>query len=180
MASHIGKLPITIPAGVEVVVKDGVVNVKGPKGEKSYTLPEGVVAAVNDGKVELSVADPQDRALSARHGLARSIVASLIEGVDKGFEKKLEIVGTGYRVTAKGKNLDFALGYSHGITIEPPEGVTFTVTDPTHLTVSGTDKQVVGEIAAKIRKLRAPEPYKGKGIRYVGEHVRRKAGKAGK
>ena len=179
MASHIGKLPITIPAGVDVTVKGNEVSVKGPKGQRSYTLPQGISAKL-EGNVLIVSAANDERETSAKHGLSRSLIASAIEGVDKGFEKKLEIVGTGYRVAAKGQGLEFSLGYSHTITVNAPEGISFKVENPTHLAVLGIDKQLVGEVAAKIRKLRAPEPYKGKGIKYEGEHIRRKAGKAGK
>lgn len=179
MASHIGKLPITVPAGVDVAVKGGEVSVKGPRGQRSYTLPQGVSAKL-EGNVLIVSAANDERETSAKHGLSRSLIASAIEGVDKGFEKKLEIVGTGYRVAAKGQGLEFSLGYSHTITVNAPEGISFKVENPTHLAVLGIDKQLVGEVAAKIRKLRAPEPYKGKGIKYEGEHIRRKAGKAGK
>lgn len=179
MASHIGKLPVTIPAGVDISVKDGIVIVKGAKGEDSYVIPSGIAVDIADGTLTVKALD-DTRQTSAKHGLSRSIIASMIEGVSKGFEKKLEIVGTGYRVVMKGKSLEFSLGYSHTITINPPEGISFTVADATHLSVTGTDKQKVGEMAAQIRKLRAPEPYKGKGIKYEGEHIRRKAGKAGK
>ena len=179
MASHIGKLPITIPAGVEVKI-DGVnFSAKGAKGSDSYVIPEGISARVDGDQILVEAADDEPPT-RAKHGLSRSIIDSIVKGVHEGFEKKLEIVGTGYRVTAKGKGLEFALGYSHSITVNPPEGITFTVESPTNLTVSGTDKQVVGEVAANIRKLRKPEPYKGKGIKYVGEQIRRKAGKAGK
>ena len=179
MASHIGKLPIAIPAGVDIKIDGNDIVVKGPKGEMSYVLPTGVTVKIEDNALFVGVMSA-DRAASAKHGLSRSLLASYIEGVSKGFEKKLEIVGTGYRVVAKGPALEFSLGYSHTITVEPPEGITFTVENATHLTVAGIDKQLVGEVAARIRKLRAPEPYKGKGIKYVGEYIRRKARKAGK
>ncbi len=179
MASHIGTRPVTIPEGVTVTVKDGVVDVKGKLGEDSYTLPSSIAAKVEDNKVVVTPLDSEDET-RAKHGLARSIIASLVEGVTKGFEKHLEIVGTGYRVAPKGQGLTFSLGYSHTIDVAAPEGIKLAAPDQTHITVSGIDKQKVGEIAAQIRRLRPPEPYKGKGIKYEGEHIRRKAGKAGK
>lgn len=179
MASHIGKRPITIPSDVTVTINGSHVAVKGPKGEDDYDVPSGISAKVEDGQVVVTALDEEDET-NAKHGLARSIIASLVEGTEKGFSKSLEIVGTGYRVQAKGKGLNFSLGYSHPVEVSAPEGITFKVTDATHLTVSGIDKQKVGEVAAQIRRLRPPEPYKGKGIKYEGEHIRRKAGKAGK
>lgn len=179
MASHIGTRPVTIPEGVTITIKDGVVDVKGKLGEDSYTLPSDISAKVEDNAV-IVTPENQENETRAKHGLARSIIASLVEGVTKGFEKKLEIVGTGYRVAPKGPGLTFNLGYSHTIEVPAPEGIKLTAPDQTHITVSGIDKQKVGEIAAQIRRLRPPEPYKGKGIKYEGEHIRRKAGKAGK
>lgn len=179
MASHIGKRPITIPSDVTVTINGSHVAVKGPKGEDDYDVPSGISAKVEDGQVVVTALDEEDET-NAKHGLARSIIASFVEGTEKGFSKSLEIVGTGYRVQAKGKGLNFSLGYSHPVEVSAPEGITFKVTDATHLTVSGIDKQKVGEVAAQIRRLRPPEPYKGKGIKYEGEHIRRKAGKAGK
>src|SRR6478736_7443327 len=162
--SRIGRLPITVPAGVEVKVDGSVVSVKGSKGELSYT-----VASPND-----------ERASRSLHGLTRTLIANMIQGVTAGYEKKLEIVGTGYRVQAKGSDLEFALGFSHPVSVSAPTGITFAVEGPTKLSVSGINKQQVGEVAANIRKLRKPDPYKGKGIRYAGEVIRRKVGKAGK
>ncbi|MCI1901294.1 MAG: 50S ribosomal protein L6 [Bifidobacteriaceae bacterium] len=179
MASHIGKLPVTIPAGVDVKIEGNSFSAKGAKGTDSYEIPEGITARV-EGEHVLVEAANEERETRAKHGLSRSIIDSIVKGVHEGFEKKLEIVGTGYRVQAKGQGLEFSLGYSHTITVNPPEGIKFIVESPNNLTVTGTDKQAVGEVAANIRKLRAPEPYKGKGIKYVGEHIRRKAGKAGK
>ncbi|MCI5825730.1 MAG: 50S ribosomal protein L6 [Arcanobacterium sp.] len=177
--SRIGKLPIAIPAGVEVTVADGVVTVKGPKGELSQALPEPISAQV-DGD-QLVVSRPNEERVSrSLHGLARTLVHNNIIGVTEGYKKDMEIVGTGYRVVAKGKDLEFSLGYSHTIFVEAPEGISFTVESPTKFSVNGISKQQVGEIAAQIRKLRKPEPYKGKGVKYADERIRRKAGKAGK
>ena len=177
--SRIGRLPITVPAGVEVKVDGSVVNVKGSKGELSHTVPSPIEVSLEDGT--LTVARPNDeRASRSLHGLTRTLISNMIEGVTKGYEKKLEIVGTGYRVQAKGSDLEFALGYSHPVAVKAPEGITLTVDSPTKLSVAGINKQQVGEVAATIRKLRKPDPYKGKGIRYAGEIIRRKVGKAGK
>jgi large subunit ribosomal protein L6 len=177
--SRIGKLPIAVPGGVDVAIDGREVTVKGPKGSLSHSVAAPIEVAQEDGT--LRVVRPDDeRASRALHGLTRTLIANMVQGVTQGYEKKLEIVGTGYRVTAKGPNLEFALGYSHSITVEPPAGVTFTVEAPTRFTVSGIDKQQVGEIAANLRKLRKPDPYKGKGVRYAGEQIRRKVGKAGK
>jgi large subunit ribosomal protein L6 len=178
--SRIGKMPIPVPAGVQVDIDGSQVVVTGPKGTLRQTLVGGIsVERAEDGT--LTVVRPDDERTSrALHGLSRTLVANMVTGVTQGYEKKLEIVGVGYRVQAKGENLEFALGYSHPITVEPPSGVSFTVETPTRFSVQGIDKQQVGETAANIRKLRKPEPYKGKGIRYAGEQVRRKAGKAGK
>src|SRR3954454_13665489 len=177
--SRIGRLPITVPAGVEVKVDGSVVTVKGSKGELSHTVPSPIEVSLEDGT--LTVARPNDeRASRSLHGLTRTLIANMIQGVTAGYEKKLEIVGTGYRVQAKGTDLEFALGYSHPITVRAPEGITFTTDGPTRFAVQGIDKQQVGEVAANIRKLRKPDPYKGKGVRYAGEQIRRKVGKAGK
>ena len=178
--SRIGKLPIPVPSGVEVTLDDRVVTVKGPKGTLTHTVVQPISVAKNDDGA-LAVTRPDDeRESRARHGLTRTLIANMVEGVTNGFEKKLEIVGTGYRVIAKGSDLEFALGYSHPITVKAPEGITFTTDGPLRLSVQGIDKQLVGEVAANIRKLRKPDPYKGKGVRYQGEVIRRKAGKAGK
>ena len=177
--SRIGKNPIEIPAGVDVTINGADVTVKGPKGTLSHVVPEPISAAIDEGKVVVT-RPSDDRIARSLHGLTRTLIANMIEGVTKGFSKQLEIAGTGYRVVAKGKNLEFALGLSHPVVIEPREGIEFTVEAANKFTVSGISKELVGEVAANIRKLRAPEPYKGKGIRYAGEHVRRKAGKAGK
>ena len=177
--SRIGRLPITVPAGVDIAINGNDVTVKGPKGELEHTIPAPITAKLEDGVI--TVERPKDeRESRSLHGLTRTLIYNMIVGVTDGYQKKLEIVGTGYRVQAKGTSLEFALGYSHPITVDAPEGITFTVEGNNKLTVSGTDKQAVGEIAAQIRKLRAPEPYKGKGIKYADETIRRKAGKAGK
>jgi large subunit ribosomal protein L6 len=177
--SRIGKLPIPVPAGVEVKIDGNNVEVKGPKGTLSLTVASPITVALEDGNVV--VTRPNDERNSrSLHGLTRTLIANQVTGVTQGFSKGLEIVGTGYRVTAKGSDLEFALGYSHPILVQPPQGITFTVEGNTKVTVSGIDKQAVGEVAANIRKLRKPEPYKGKGVRYAGEVVRRKAGKSGK
>lgn len=178
--SRIGKVPVPVPGSVEVKLDGRHVSVKGPKGELARELPEEVTIERNeDGTLQISRVDESQEA-RAMHGLSRTLVNNLVVGVTDGYVRKLEIVGTGYRVVAKGKNLEFALGFSHPVVVEPPEGITFTVESPTAFSVEGIDKQVVGETAANIRKLRQPEPYKGKGVRYEGEHVRRKVGKAGK
>src|SRR5689334_1094186 len=179
--SRIGKLPVPVPSGVDVQLDGSVVTVKGPKGTLSHTVAEPItVAKSEDGTLE--VQRPNDeRKSKALHGLSRTLINNMVTGVTDGYEKKLEIVGVGYRVVSKGPTqLEFALGYSHSITVDAPDGVAFAVESPTKFAVQGIDKQVVGEVAAKIRKLRKPEPYKGKGIRYAGEQIRRKVGKAGK
>ena len=178
--SRIGRLPVTVPSGVEVTIDGQAVSVKGPKGSLSHTVATPIaVARDDDGTITVSRPDDERRNRSL-HGLTRTLIANMVEGVTNGFEKKLEIVGTGYRVVAKGSDLEFALGYSHPITVEAPEGISFAVENPTRFAVQGIDKQLVGEVAANIRKLRKPDPYKGKGVRYAGEHIRRKVGKAGK
>ena len=179
--SRIGRLPITVPSGVEIALNGQQVNVKGPKGTLELAIAEPLTIAKNEAG-EIQVSRPDDeRESRSLHGLTRTLVHNMVVGVTEGYEKKLEIVGVGYRVLAKGPTeLEFALGYSHPVVMKAPQGVTFTVETPTRLSVSGIDKQLVGETAANIRKLRKPEPYKGKDIRYAGEQVRRKAGKAGK
>lgn len=177
--SRIGKLPIDIPAGVEVKVDGDVVTIKGAKGELQHHVPAPIAVKVEGGQVLVSRPDDQ-RESKALHGLTRTLLHNNIIGVSEGFSKSLQIVGTGYRAVAKGSAVEFSLGYSHTITVEPPEGITFEVEGANKVIVKGSSKQNVGEVAAKLRKLRAPEPYKGKGIRYEGEHIRRKAGKAGK
>ena len=179
--SRIGNSPITVQAGVDAKIDGQLVEVKGPKGSLSHTVAEPItVEKGEDG--QLLVKRPDDaRQSKALHGLSRTLVNNLIVGVTDGYEKKLEIVGVGYRAIAKGpSDLELALGFSHPVNIKAPEGITFNVESATKFSVIGIDKQLVGETAANIRKLRKPEPYKGKGIRYAGEHVRRKAGKAGK
>ncbi|WP_209325762.1 50S ribosomal protein L6 [Brevibacterium renqingii] len=177
--SRIGKNPISVPSGVEVKVDGQDVAVKGPKGELSVTIPEPITVSLEDGVITVARPD-EERESRSLHGLSRTLINNLIVGVTDGYSKALEIVGTGYRVLAKGSNLEFALGYSHPITVEPPEGISFSVDGQTKVAVHGIDKQLVGETAANIRNLRRPEPYKGKGVRYAGEIVRRKVGKAGK
>jgi large subunit ribosomal protein L6 len=177
--SRIGRLPISVPAGVEVKIEDSLVSVKGPKGTLELNISSPITAALEENTI--TVSRPNDERNSrSLHGLTRTLIDNLIIGVTAGYEKKLEIVGTGYRVVAKGKDLEFALGFSHPVLIEAPEGITLAVESPTKLSVSGIDKQQVGEVAANIRKLRKPDPYKGKGVRYAGEIIRRKVGKAGK
>ena len=178
--SRIGKLPVTVPAGVDVSIDGRTVTVKGPKGTLSHTVIEPITVERGDDGAILVKRPDDERRSKAYHGLTRSLVNNLVVGVTAGYEKKLEIVGVGYRVAKKGDNLEFALGFSHPVVVEPPAGITFAVETPTRFSVSGIDKQLVGETAANIRKLRKPEPYKGKGVRYAGEQVRRKVGKAGK
>ena len=178
--SRIGRLPIPVPSGVDVAIAGQDVKVKGPKGELALTVVSPIVVEKADDGT-LAVTRPNDeRANRSLHGLTRTLIANMVTGVTTGYSKNLEIVGVGYRVQPKGAGLEFALGYSHPIQVDAPAGISFTVESPTKLTVSGIDKQQVGEVAANIRKLRKPEPYKGKGIRYAGEVVRRKVGKAGK
>jgi len=178
--SRIGRMPIPVPSGVDVTVNGSEVVVKGPKGTLSHTLAAPItIERGEDGT--LAVVRPDDERTSrSLHGLSRTLVANMVTGVTTGYEKTLEIVGVGYRVTAKGSSLEFALGFSHPVTVDPPEGITFEVLAPTRFVVRGIDKQKVGEVAANIRKIRKPEPYKGKGVRYAGENVRRKVGKTGK
>ncbi|GAB3694166.1 50S ribosomal protein L6 [Nocardiopsis oceani] len=177
--SRIGRLPLSVPKGVEVTINGQDVTVKGPKGDLKHTITEPITASFEDGILTVARPDdkPENRSL---HGLSRALIANLVEGVSKGYTKTLEIHGVGYRVQARGANLEFSLGYSHPVVVEPPEGITFRVEKPTILHVEGIDKQLVGQVAANIRGLRKPDPYKAKGVRYKGEHIRRKAGKAGK
>jgi large subunit ribosomal protein L6 len=177
--SRIGKLPIPVPSGVDVAIDGQQVTVKGPKGSLSHVVSEPITVAQEDGT--LTVSRPDDERLSkSLHGLSRTLIANMVVGVTAGYTKNLEIVGTGYRVTAKGGDLEFALGFSHPVVVTAPEGISFRVDAPTRFAVEGIDKQKVGEVAANIRKLRKPDPYKGKGVRYQGEVIRRKAGKTGK
>lgn len=179
--SRIGKLPVTVPAGVEVKLDGQRVEVKGPKGVLSHEVASPITVTRND-EGQILVERPNDERVSkSLHGLTRTLVANMVTGVTEGYEKKLEIVGVGYRVVAKGpQQLEFALGFSHPVIVDAPEGISFAVESPTKFSVQGISKQQVGEVAANIRKIRKPEPYKGKGVRYAGEQVRRKVGKAGK
>jgi large subunit ribosomal protein L6 len=178
--SRIGKLPVPVPSGVDVTIDGAVVTVKGPKGTLSHTVAAPITVEKGDGVLDVKRPDDERNSRSL-HGLTRTLVNNMVVGVTDGYEKRLEIVGVGYRVLSKGPTqLEFQLGYSHPIVFDAPEGITFTTEGPTKLGVVGIDKQLVGEVAAKIRKLRKPEPYKGKGVRYAGEHIRRKVGKAGK
>ncbi len=177
--SRIGRLPIQIPAGVTVTVDGRDVAVKGPKGELTLTVAQPIEVSVEEGTVQVTRPD-DERESRSLHGLTRTLINNNIIGVTEGYTKGLEVVGTGYRVAQKGNSVEFALGFSHPVTVDAPEGITLTVEGNNKLTVSGIDKQAVGEAAANIRKIRKPEPYKGKGVRYAGENVRRKAGKAGK
>jgi large subunit ribosomal protein L6 len=177
--SRIGRMPVTVPSGVDVTINGREVIVKGPKGQLSMEVAEPI-AVTQDGGV-ITVTRPNDEGqVRALHGLSRSLVANMVTGVTEGYRKTLEIVGVGYRVQARGESLEFSLGFSHPVTVTPPEGITLRVETPTRLVVEGIDKQQVGEVAANIRKLRKPDPYKGKGVRYQGEQIRRKVGKAGK
>jgi large subunit ribosomal protein L6 len=178
--SRIGRLPVPVPSGVDVSIDGQAVTVKGPKGQLLHVVAEPIaVARSAEGSVE--VKRPNDERQSrSLHGLTRTLIANMVLGVTQGYEKKMEIHGTGYRVANKGGDLEFALGYSHSITIKAPPGISFIVENPTRFAVQGIDKQLVGEVAANIRKLRKPDPYKGKGVRYAGEQIRRKVGKAGK
>jgi len=174
--SRIGKRPIEIPSGVTIMVDPGRVTVHGPKGELRQVVPARMLISQEDGT--LTVSRPTERGEDrSLHGLTRTLIANMVEGVTNGFEKKLEIQGVGYRATLSGSNLELAVGYSHSVRIEPREGISFEVPVPTQVVVRGIDKQLVGQMAAEIRKVRPPEPYKGKGIRYEGEFVRRKVGK---
>jgi large subunit ribosomal protein L6 len=172
-------MPVVVPPGVEVAISGRDVTVKGPKGSLHVRVAEPIEVSQSDGVI--TVTRPSDEGqIRALHGLSRSLIANMVIGVTEGYAKTMEIVGVGYRVQAKGKDLEFALGFSHPVPVSPPEGITFRVETPTRFVVEGIDKQQVGEVAANIRKLRKPDPYKGKGVRYRGEQIRRKAGKAGK
>ncbi len=177
--SRIGKRPISIPNKVTVVIDGQSVTVKGPKGELSRVLPNEV-EVVQEGETVLVNRRDDSRVARQRHGLCRTLVANMVEGVSQGFQRRLEITGVGYRAQVQGKNLTLNMGYSHPVQIEPPEGIQFAVENNTNVIVTGIDKEIVGNTAARIRAVRPPEPYKGKGIRYTGEVIKRKAGKAGK
>jgi large subunit ribosomal protein L6 len=177
--SRIGKMPIPIPAGVEVTIEDSTVTVKGPKGELSQKISPLLSVTLEDGEVSVA-RDGDEREARSQHGLARTLINNMVVGVSEGYQKKLEIVGVGYRAALKGSDLEVQLGFSHPVSIKPEPGITFEVPTQTQILVKGIDKQQVGQVAADIRKWRKPEPYKGKGIRYEGEHVRRKLGKAAK
>jgi large subunit ribosomal protein L6 len=176
--SRIGYAPIELPSGVEVTVGDGVVEVKGPKGDLSEKINPRIITSVDDGVVRLDRVD-EERETRALHGLSRALINNMVVGVSQGYSKELEIHGVGYRASLKGRTLDLQIGFSHPVTVEAPDGIEFEVPENTKIIVRGIDKQLVGQVAANVRAVRKPEPYKGKGIRYVGEHVRRKAGKAG-
>ena len=176
--SRIGSAPIDVPNGVELKLDGADLTVKGSKGELAWTLPEAISLEVEDNVATLARSN-EERESKALHGLSRALVANMIVGVSEGYVKELELVGVGYRAAAKGKNIELQLGFSHPVMVEAPEGISFEVPEPTKIIVSGIDKQAVGQIAADIRKIRPPEPYKGKGVRYAGEEVKRKAGKAG-
>jgi large subunit ribosomal protein L6 len=177
--SRIGRMPIVIPSGVNVTVDGRKVHVVGPKGELSMEVAPPIEVSESGGTI--TVTRPSDEGeIRALHGLSRSLIANMVTGVTEGYRKTMEIVGVGYRVQAKGRDLEFALGFSHPVPVPAPDGITFRVETPTRFVVEGIDKQQVGEVAANIRKLRKPDPYKGKGVRYQGEQIRRKVGKAGK
>ena len=178
--SRIGKQPVQVPSGVEVDVADGnVVTIKGPRGSLTSTMHPDMKIVVDDGAIRVERPDDEGFHRSL-HGLTRTLLANMVDGVTKGFEKRLQIVGVGYRAAMKGNDLEIAAGFSHPVAVAQPEGIEFEVPTPTQIVVRGNDKQQVGEVAANIRKIRKPEPYKGKGIRYEGEYVRKKAGKAAK
>ena len=174
--SRIGKKPVAIPSGVTITVEGQTVTVKGPKGQLAWTVAEEVVVNQADGELTLAPREDNQRG-RAMWGLSRTLVNNMVEGVTKGYEQTLELVGVGYRAAMKGSNLSMQLGFSHDVDIKPPAGVTFATPKQTEIRISGIDKQVVGEISAQIRRIRPPEPYKGKGVRYAGEKVRRKEGK---
>jgi large subunit ribosomal protein L6 len=177
--SRIGRKPISVPSGVEVTLDGSRVNVKGPRGRLERVFPDGVDLTMDQGVLTISRQN-DERQVRALHGLSRALLANMVQGVAEGFKRELAIVGVGYRAALKGTDLELQLGFSHPVSVTAPEGITFEVPEPTRVIVSGVDKELVGQVAADIRKLRPPEPYKGKGIRYADEFVRRKAGKAGK
>ena len=176
--SRIGKAPVVIPSGVDVAVNGTTVEVKGPKGSMERTFSDRIAIVVEEGEVRVarSTDEPRDR---AQHGLVRALIANMVAGVSEGFVKNLSLEGVGYRAAMKGASLELQVGFSHPVLMDPPDGITIEVPEPTKVNISGIDKELVGQVAADIRSVRPPEPYKGKGIRYVGEYVRRKAGKAG-
>jgi large subunit ribosomal protein L6 len=178
--SRIGKLPVIVPSGVDVTIEGRTVTVQGPKGTLSYTVNEPITVERTDDGTLLVKRPDDERKSKSLHGLSRTLVDNMVVGVTRGYEKRMEIHGVGYRVVAKGADLEFALGYSHPVPVKAPEGISFTVESPTRFSVAGINKEQVGEIAATIRKLRKPDPYKGKGVRYSGERIRRKVGKTGK
>jgi large subunit ribosomal protein L6 len=175
--SRIGKEPVTIPSGVDVTLDDGVLTVKGPKGTLTQSIHPDMTVAIEDGQVVVTRPD-DEREHRALHGLIRSLIANMVVGVTEGYQRNLDIVGVGYRAAPRGSGLTIQVGYSHPVEVDAPEGIEFAVPTPTKIEIRGTDKQLVGQVAANIRAIRKPEPYKGKGIRYEGEQVRRKAGKA--
>ncbi len=177
--SRVGKMPVTVPSGVQVTIEGTRVTVKGPKGELSRTFPERISFVIEDDVITVNRPD-DSRQSKALHGLSRALLHNMVVGVSEGYVKELEIQGVGYRAALKGSDIELQVGFSHPVIVTPPEGVSFEVPEPTKIKVSGIDKELVGQVAASIRKVRPPEPYKGKGIRYSGEYVRRKAGKAGK
>lgn len=177
--SRVGKMPIEVPSGVDVKIDGSNVTVKGSRGQLSRVFTDRVDFSVEDGVITVT-RDGDSPSSKALHGLSRSLFANMVQGVSDGFSKELEIQGVGYRAALKGTSIELQVGFSHSVMVEAPEGITFEVPEPTKIVVSGIDKEMVGQVAANIRKVRPPEPYKGKGIRYLGEHVRRKAGKAGK
>jgi large subunit ribosomal protein L6 len=175
--SRIGKKPIPVPKGVQVTLKDGLVEVKGPKGQLSQVLPPGVTMVLEDGQIVTSISEARE--MRKFHGLGRTLVANAVQGVSEGFKRELDIVGVGYRAEVKGRDVHFALGYSHPVVFPLPQGIDVAIEKLTHLTVTGIDKQLVGQVAANMRSLRKPDPYKQKGVRYTGEVLKKKAGKAG-
>ena len=175
--SRIGKKPIPVPKGVQVTLQDGQVEVKGPKGQLSQALPPGVTVALEDGQIVTSVGEAREQ--RKFHGLGRTLVANAVQGVSEGFKRELDIVGVGYRAEVKGRDVHFALGYSHPVVFPLPQGIDVAIEKQTHVTVTGIDKQLVGQVAANMRSLRKPDPYKQKGVRYTGEVLKKKAGKAG-
>ena len=177
--SRIGKMPVPVPSGVSVDIDGQSVKVKGPKGELNRQFHERVTVSLDEGEAVVNRMD-DTRESRALHGLSRALLANMVQGVSDGFKKDLEVVGVGYRAQLKGRDIEMQLGFSHPVNFSAPDGITFEVPEPTKIVISGIDKELVGQVAANIRKIRPPEPYKGKGVRYSGEHIRRKAGKAGR